>query len=74
MADIFQTQFQTHLLYENCSMLFKFRFQDCTQQSTEIGSDKGKALNKGQVIVWTNDDLAYWRIRVSFELTEIIGK
>ena len=37
-----------------------------------IGSDNGLASNMRQAIVWTNEDLVYWRIYASLGLSELI--
>ena len=34
--------------------------------TVSIGSDNSLVLNRQQVIIWTNDDLVYWNIYVSF--------
>ena len=35
-----------------------------------IGADKGLGPNRRQVIIWTNDGLAYWRMYVSLGINE----
>ena len=38
---------------------------------SSIGSDNGLAPPKRQVIIWTNDELFYWRLYAALGLNEL---
>ena len=40
-------------------------------QNVTISSDNGLVLNRRQAIIWTNEDLVYWRIYASLGLSEL---
>ena len=53
-----------HNLTEICSLGSNSKYGS-------IGPDNGLAPNRRQAIIWTNDDLGYWRIYASLGLNEL---